>query len=297
MRRHSDTDNSIITVNGECISLISASNRGYLYGDGVFETMLFYKGRIPLLSLHLQRLEDACSRLSIALDLGEIEENIFTMQSTMNNRGWEFAKVRLTLTRSEGGRASYVTPEASAVISIHASFMENVSFSDLPVDLKMAEHALPSFPALVGIKHINRLPYIMGAKGIALGAQQEIVFCDEHENVIETMHHNIFFIESSSKDNSSKVNTIVTPILKTCGVSGISRRLVQESLCEDIGLDFRESDLPLTSISDYSNCFIGNAIRGFTSVLTLGEVSFEKTALVDRLNQSFKQRLETSCEN
>ncbi len=290
MRRHSDFDNSIITVNGELQSHVSASNRGYLFGDGVFETMLFYKSGLPLLPLHLQRLQHACTRLSISVNIDDVEKKLSAVQSAILKRRWEFAKVRLTVTRGEGGRASYASPNASFAFSICAEHIENATFGGSAIDLKAAKHALPSFPALAGIKHLNRLPYIMGANGIELDANQEVVFCDTRDNVIETMHHNIFFVEGSAEKQ-----TIITPKLESCGVSGILRRLLKETLSEELGCDFQEHNLPLDTISRYAQCFIGNAIRGFSPVAHLGEQHFQQSDLVDCLNHSLKQRLESLC--
>ena len=52
-----------VLVNGEERAQVAASDRGLLYGDGLFETILFVRGTAPLWPRHMQRLLHGCERL------------------------------------------------------------------------------------------------------------------------------------------------------------------------------------------------------------------------------------------
>ncbi|HJU26191.1 MAG TPA: aminodeoxychorismate lyase, partial [Rhodanobacteraceae bacterium] len=52
-------------VDGKPGSRIAADDRGLLYGDGLFETILFLKGAAPLWPRHMERLRHGCERLAL----------------------------------------------------------------------------------------------------------------------------------------------------------------------------------------------------------------------------------------
>ncbi|MBI3805159.1 MAG: aminotransferase class IV [Nitrospirae bacterium] len=79
---------------------VSVFDRGFLYGDGLFETFRAYHGRIFLLSQHLERLAQGADRLALPLPTpSEIETILY---QTLEKNGLEEALLRLTLTRGEG---------------------------------------------------------------------------------------------------------------------------------------------------------------------------------------------------
>ena len=58
----------LISVNGVLDAAISPLDRGFTYGDGIFETCRYQSGEIPLWALHRDRLLGSASRLGIPLD-------------------------------------------------------------------------------------------------------------------------------------------------------------------------------------------------------------------------------------
>lgn len=303
MRLHSDSNSKIVTVNGEFLSSVSVHNRGFLYGDGLFESMLFCFGKIPFLALHLERLKTSCLRLSIPYNEQLILSELQRIQNAISEKQWAQAKIRITVCRGQGGHGSYGDLKAPCDISVVAeeivaeeitaeALKESVAGKE--VSLKPAKHPLPACEALAGIKHLNRLAYIVGANGVHLNANEEVFFCDSDNNIVETMHHNIFFLSTvSKKDNTKNKETIITPTIKTCGVSGVLRSLVQQYLCSKLDVNFQELSIPVESIANYQACFIGNSVRGFTSVKAVGDVIFTPSAIVEKLNKALRQKLQS----
>ncbi len=94
-------------------ALIPASDRGLLYGDGLFETVLVRDGRMPLLPLHLERLSGSAAELGIAVDENRLREAAEAVVACHTGGGPELA-LRITVTRGIASRRGYEPPPDAA---------------------------------------------------------------------------------------------------------------------------------------------------------------------------------------
>ena len=78
---------------------ISVFDRGFLYGDGLFETLRVYNGKIFRLGDHLERLSEAAKRIFIPFDLKEGGKALY---ETLHRNRLTDALLRITLTRGQG---------------------------------------------------------------------------------------------------------------------------------------------------------------------------------------------------
>lgn len=80
-------------------AVVSVFDQGFLYGDGLFETLRSYNGKIFLLSAHLRRLQKSAQRLGILIPKAEeIEQRLY---ETLARNGLRDAMIRLTITRGK----------------------------------------------------------------------------------------------------------------------------------------------------------------------------------------------------
>lgn len=92
----------IVCLNGQFVSekeaKVSVFDHGFLYGDGIYETLRTYKGKVFQLDRHLERLRHSAEVLKIVLpwDKGQIAEWI---QKTIEQNGHKESRVRVTVTR------------------------------------------------------------------------------------------------------------------------------------------------------------------------------------------------------
>ncbi|MBI4238923.1 MAG: aminotransferase class IV [Deltaproteobacteria bacterium] len=97
---------SKVYINGQLVSetaaKLSVFDRGFLYGEGVFETLRAYAGRVAFPALHYHRLRENCERLQIDLPLDEYAFEKTVQKVLAANRLRE-AVVRVTI--SAGGTA------------------------------------------------------------------------------------------------------------------------------------------------------------------------------------------------
>jgi len=272
-------------VNGKFSSEITIFDRGLLYGDGLFESMLLQNGKVPLLKYHMERLADGANRLGISYDPSELHKKLDIFIDMASDRKILAGKLRLTLTRAGEGNGSYPPSEGCASsIVLQLSSLSPIAQMP-PLELLLARQPLPNCPALAGLKHLNRLPYITATLGFNRKEHQEILFLDDNSNIIETMHHNIFFVKS---------NMIVSPKLDGCGVAGIVRKILFDQLANSTGMNISEGSISLGQVSSYEECFLTNAVHGLVGVRKLGELEFSRSETCKsllRAYEDFKLRL------
>ncbi|MEP7219898.1 MAG: aminotransferase class IV, partial [Bacteroidota bacterium] len=111
-----------ISLNGEIISAdratISPFDRGFLYGDGLFETMRAYNGCIHLLRRHLERLRESATFLTIPIPTDD--DLITAIERTIIANNIRDAALRLTVTRGVGGSAFDTDIERRPTVMIAA---------------------------------------------------------------------------------------------------------------------------------------------------------------------------------
>lgn len=265
-----------IFVNAHAVAGLPSNDRGFLYGDGLFETMRVSSGQIPLLDFHIERLLRGCSRLAIAVSRERILDEINHSLQSVSPDLPASARCRLTLTRGAGVNASYPFGCSAPNITIHISSTsaESLFAKVAQVDLVPATLPLPTFSALAGLKHLNRLPYILACLGVNKAPHQEVFFCDEAGRIIETLHHNIFFIEG---------NNLITPKIEHCGVEGVMRKVVLQRLAVSCGLRSSEQDVDIDEIAEFESCFLTNAFAGIVKVKTLSGYEFSHLDRADLL--------------
>ena len=82
-------------------AVVSVFDHGFLYGDGVYETMRAYRGRVLLLTEHLARLERSASRLQLQVPVPREQLGDLVRASIERNRLQE-AYIRVTVSRGAG---------------------------------------------------------------------------------------------------------------------------------------------------------------------------------------------------
>lgn len=257
MTQGENTEQSLNFVNGvlSCNPLIE--DRGFAFGDGLFESMLFCNGGIPLLEFHLARLSSDSARLKIPLDQRSLKEQLSQLVASAKQSEISTAKIKIILTRGVGGVGCY--PPLGALIPNIVLNLTSIEFSSGISERSLITSSvhLPHVPLLAGIKHLNRLIYILGSQQFDRAENQEVLFLDQDQHIVETMHHNIFLVRGA---------TLFTPSLKACGVRGVMRTLVMQEMAKKIGFEVREANLFLSDLVASDAVFICNAVRGFTRI-------------------------------
>jgi 4-amino-4-deoxychorismate lyase len=270
---------AVFWVNG-CPAPLDLRDRGLAYGDGLFETMRCQAGRIPLLPWHIERLLVGAKRLRIPADAAQISEELAAFVHSLSADGSApTGVIKLLYTRGLGGAgyAPPLHPKPQRILSFSPGLTHSIA-TETGIALVISAWRLPHNSALAGIKHLNRLDYVMAAAE-PLAEGQQWLLLDAAERPIESLHHNIFWREGSQ---------LCTPRLDLCGVAGVMRRWVMAQ-AHDLGLDMREEFFDLPSLLNAEEVFLSNSLRGIWPVRQCQQQCWSDWPLVRQLQQRSTQ--------
>lgn len=198
-------------VNGQHQDSLPIADRAVHYGDGVFETILIKNQQAVLWQQHLQRLRDACQRLSIPLDIAALEHEAQQIIATHK----EDCVLKIIVSRGCGGRgyAPPSSPNPSRILQIHPLAADYTTHPIRGIKAWKCHHPLSANPVLAGIKHLNRLDQVMASCELPADYQEGLM-CDLNGHLVEGIKSNVFLRRN---------DRWMTPELDMCGVAGIMR--------------------------------------------------------------------------
>lgn len=246
-----------VLVNGLPVEHISVSDRGLLYGDGLFETLAVDAGRPLLWEAHLQRLRAGCACLGLPAPDGEVLAD----EATQLCAGQARAVLKIIVTRGPSARG-YAPPPVATPTRI----LSRSPWPDHPaaharhgVAVMWCATPLARNPRLAGIKHLNRLEQVL-ARAECPPAFAEGLMCDTDGQAIAGTMSNLFAVVG---------DTLVTPDLSQSGVAGVVRAQVLAA-ARARGLDCRERRLTPGEVEAADELFLTNSIIGLWPVNRLG---------------------------
>lgn len=245
----------MMLVNGQPGDHVAATDRGLLYGDGLFETIRFEGARAPLWAGHMQRLALGCARLRLpAFDAARLW---YEAQAVVRDAAQ--AVVRITLTRGSGtrGYAMPAAPQATRIVAAHPMPALEAAWYRDGVRLHLCETRLAEQPLLAGLKHLNRLEQVLARSEWNDAAIAEGLLCDARGHAISATAANLFAVFDG---------VVVTPRLDRCGVAGVLRA---ELLRAFPAIELRE--LSLAACLTASELFLSSSVRGILPVQAVAD--------------------------
>ncbi len=204
----------ITCLNGSFYNNLSVelcTNRGFMYGDGLFETMLFENNKIKHFSDHLERLVHGMTTLGYFYDdltLKEISEN--TLLSCQKSN-LSIARVKLTVWRNWGGLYAPTTNQISFLIEVN----EYTQTSNEINNLGIAKTVKIAVNNVSNLKTLSALQYVLAGIEKANSALDDLVLLNTDNYICECTASNLFW---------KKEGIVYTPSLKSGCISGIGRK-------------------------------------------------------------------------
>ncbi len=263
-------------VDGQPGGLVHPDDRGFAYGDGLFETIAWRSAGPRFLDRHLQRLARGCVRLGMpAPDAATLEREIIALAA-----GASHGTVRLTLTRGRGprGYAPPGDPNPSRVLAFYPGPVPEPPAGGLAV-LRCQTPASIN-PALAGMKTLNKLDNVLARAELARTGSDEGIMCGASGQVIGATSANVFVVRGG---------VLLTPDLSQGGVAGIMRSLVLECARER-GIATRETCMDVVMLQDADEMFLTNALTGLRPVASYAGQPFPGRQLTRVLAQALRER-------
>ena len=252
----------MMLVNGDCREHIEISDRGFQYGDGLFETIAVTNGQPVFFDRHMDRLKAGCLRLYIpfpGIELLALETQKLCQHSSK-------AVLKLIITRGSGGRG-YRQPDAiqpTRVLSLYPFPDYPDTYQEQGITARFCDTRLGLNPGLAGIKHLNRLEQIMARAEWTNPDIQEGIMLDMNEHVIEGTMTNLFYVKNE---------TLYTSSLTLAGVAGIMRGIIM-AMASEHGLSWIEHTFTKDELLSADEVFVCNSILGIWPVKHIATTCF-----------------------
>jgi branched-chain amino acid aminotransferase len=242
---------------------VSVYDRGFLYGDAVFEVIRVYGGRPFALGEHLERLRLSAERVAIELPCGDdvLEGEI---ERTVAAAGGGESYVRVMVTRGSGPltldpssarsplRVILVEPVAAPP---RATYAEGIALAS------MHAHRAVDGTTAAGAKVTNYLSNLLALRDAKARGAAEALVVDGEGNAVEGATSNVFAVLGG---------VLVTPPESAGILAGITRRHVLAA-ARASGMRAEEASLPLTALYAADEAFITSSIREVLPVVRVDE--------------------------
>lgn len=239
---------ALANVNGETMLLsevrISALDRGFLFGDAVYEVLRAYSGRPWLLDDHQRRLAKSLAAIRIAgVDLDRLRRR---MLETIAVGRFREALVYIQITRGAGPTRSHAFPQAATPLEL--LFVEE--FEDRHAEQREHGAAAITYPdprwARCDIKSTNLLGNVFAAQAAKEAGVAEALFYQPDGRILEGSRTSLFGVLHGQL-RTAPLNPSILP--------GITRELLL-NLARDLSLAVREESLHLDDLPNVSELFV-----------------------------------------
>src|ERR1041385_3839669 len=206
----------------EAEAKVSVFDHGLLYGDGIFEGIRFYNGRVFRLEEHLERLWDSARSicLEIPIDRAEMTEAVL---ETIRQNGLREGYIRLIVTRGVGNLglnpAQCKRPSVIIIATTIALYSKEVCEAGLTI-VTCATRRTGAAALNPAVKSLNYLNNVMARIEATLAGADEALMLNEAGNVAECTADNVFII---------KRGQIFTPPISAGALRGITRSAVSNT--------------------------------------------------------------------
>lgn len=265
-------------------AVVPITDRCFLYGDGVFETLRAYRGQLFSWEEHWQRLDSTASLLQLPLPWTSPQVHELAAELLRRN-GLAEAVVRLQCSRGSGPRGYSPKNAGPARLVLTTHPAPDVS-PDRPAHVRL--HTVP-WPA-VGLdrrsacKSPSRLLTVLArAEAEAAGADAALLLNTRGE-VTEADSANVFWIEGPE---------LVTPPLECGALDGVTRRHVLR-LCQTLQFPVAERPLPAQHLPALRTLCLTSSVREILRVSALDGRPLDPDPRIDALHRAYRQRVEAA---
>lgn len=272
-----------INFNGEIVRaqqpILTVANRGFRYGDGLFESMRYMKGELKFSELHLDRLRKGMRMLKLEgysqIDRYFLKEK--TEELIRKNRVGTDARVRLIVFRNGDGLYSPVTNKMGYVLQVVKS--EQLEYGEgrgLIIDV-FNEHTKP-VNSLSNLKTCNSILYVLAGIFKDQHRLDEVIILNQSGFLCEALTSNVFIVYNKQ---------IYTPALSEGCIGGVMRQVVMRII--------KENDMPLVEaqispeiLNEAEEIFLTNATFGIRWVMGYNRKRYFNEVskfLIEKLNR------------
>ncbi|KOY52248.1 Aminotransferase class IV [Polaribacter dokdonensis DSW-5] len=253
---------------------ISIQNRGFKYGDSIFETIKIFKNKVVFWEDHYFRLMASMRMLRMKIPLKftleYLEQEI--LKTVKENNNSDLSRVRLNVFRKDGGLYTPITNEIDYTIQVNS--INYITKENYKIDVFKDFYNYSGL--LSTVKTNNRMVNTLASIYAKENDLDNCVLINERKGVVEVSNGNIFVL---------KDNVVKTPSLNEGCIKGIVRKKVIEIISKNDNYILEETTISPFEIQKADEVFITNAIIGIQPVTNYKKKSF-KTEFGNKIAKS-----------
>ena len=271
-------------------AVVSVFDRGFLYGDGVFESLRVYQGRPFACDEHMARLARSCAALRIPLP-APLEQIARELELAVAASTLADAYARVTITRGVGERTSLVPSGAAKPLRV--VLVEPLALPPRDVyanglrAITLPWSRVPESP--VGstklISYVTSMAAIEEAR--ARGAD-EAIFVATDGRALDATTSNVFLVDDTGR--------LVTPSDGVGVLGGITRHHVIDLACT-FGLSVSVGSITVADLLGAREVFLTSSLRELASVVSIDGKTIGAGApgeVARRIHRAYRQRVGAS---
>ena len=243
---------------GDRVDSMPIDDRAAQYGDGLFETIAIRKGKPRLWPLHRERLLTSCDRLGLPMPDPEVvhAELLTALAATDIDTGHAAAKIMVSAGIGPRGYRRADNPAATVRIGLFdAQPLARKSYRD-GIRSRICQTRLAPQLRLAGMKTLNRLEQVLARAEWTDPDIREGLMVDPEERLICGTMSNVFVVVDQS---------LATPAITRCGVSGVMRRHLLAELRQQ-NIECAVRDIELSEALAAQEVFVTNSQLGVVPV-------------------------------
>jgi branched-chain amino acid aminotransferase len=264
--------------------MVSVYDRGFMYGDGVFETLRTFAGRPFRLPAHLERLESSAEAIHLRLPRSreQIAADIAALLDR-NGLGDQDVVVRIAVSRGRGVRGPSIRGADNPTLVVTCDRIadapafprrDGIRLVVVPTR-RIGSESLPAHA-----KHSNYLNSVLAhTEAQAVGADDALMLGVDG-SLAECSGSNLFLVNGAR---------ILTPDLKTGILPGCTRAFVLD-LCAANGLSADQARLDPGVLDDVEEVFVTNSVSGIVPVLAVDHREYTAPGPVTLMLQDLYRR-------
>ncbi|MEA3198744.1 MAG: branched-chain amino acid aminotransferase [Thermoplasmata archaeon] len=271
----------VVHLNGRLLprseAKVGVDDRGFLLGDGLFETMRAYQGRPAFLGEHLARLRHGAAAMRLALP----DDLAARVAATLAANGMPDCAVRVTVTRGPGGRGA--SPRGAGPPTVLVA-LSPIPYAEELYSCGLAAVTAPAPPSL-GLKATSYAAHVLARIAADDAGADEAILVDGTGALLEATQANVFLVRGDE---------LLTP--PAVGVlPGVTRATLLR-IAPEAGLTPREARLTPADARGADEALLCASVLEVAPVASLDGAPLRRGDVADRLRRLYRLHATRSGE-
>jgi len=280
----------MINVNGNIIpeeeANLSVANRGFLYGDAVFETLKYVHGKILFWEDHYFRLMSSMRILRMEIPMNftlEFLEDEMRRLIQSNGLSEETARIKLMVNRKSGGLYNPKNNDVEFLITLEQLSKSLFEFETENYTVDLFKDYMIAPGLLSNLKTNNRVINVVGSIYAKENNLDNCLLLNTNKGVIEALNGNIFLVYG---------RRVKTPPLADGCLKGVMRKQIIDIITEMDDLELEEASISPFELKKATELFISNVIWGIKPIN-----KYRKKVFTTDVSKQLLKKLNTLIEN